>query len=316
MRKFSKLAVTAGIATGSFLIGQKYNDLNECFSLFFPIRNASASTALVSTERSSLDIPSPKTTTVEPWTQPSRAAEIMAYGWPGFDNLRTYEDFVLSYDRRTRTAHWVIEHLTPDRMTYDASVDRGKCAFMPDNSIHEYFRSTNEDYFRSGYDRGHLAPAGNHRKTQNAINQTFYLTNMSPQVGKGFNRDKWNDLEKHVRRMARKNLNVYICTGPLYLPQKEADGNLYVKYKVIGPRHVAVPTHFFKVALVEYEKDKFSLEAYLLPNAVIPDEKPISDFLVPLDTIERAAGFLIFEKIPKSKIKMINGQKQGGGLLW
>ena len=116
--------------------------------------------------------------------------------------------------------------------------------------------------------------------------------------------------------MARKNLNVYICTGPLYLPQKEGDGNMYVKYKVIGARNVAVPTHFFKVALVEYEKDKFNLEAYLLPNAVIPDEKPISDFLVPLDAIERAAGFLIFEKIPKSQIKMINGQKQGAGLLW
>uniref|UniRef100_A0AC34GTW3 Endonuclease n=1 Tax=Panagrolaimus sp. ES5 TaxID=591445 RepID=A0AC34GTW3_9BILA len=204
MKRLSQIAVTAAVATGSFIIGMRYNDLNEfSFTSFFPIKNASAATALVSSELtsppSSLEIPSSKTTVAEPWTQPSRAAEIMKWGWPGFDNLRTYEDFVLSYDRRTRTAHWVIEHLTPDRMTYDASVDRGKCAFMPDNSIHEYFRSTNEDYFRSGYDRGHLAPAGNHRKTQNAINQTFYLTNMSPQVGKGFNRDKWNDLEKHVR---------------------------------------------------------------------------------------------------------------------
>lgn len=56
-----------------------------------------------------------------------------------------------------------------------------------------------ECFQRSGYDRGHLAPAGNHRRTQNSINQTFYLTNMAPQVGRGFNRDKWNDLEKHVR---------------------------------------------------------------------------------------------------------------------
>uniref|UniRef100_A0A914Y8U6 Endonuclease n=1 Tax=Panagrolaimus superbus TaxID=310955 RepID=A0A914Y8U6_9BILA len=187
MKKLSQIAVTATIATGSFIVGHYYNDLNEYFPSFLPIKNASAATALISAERTSptLDMPSSKTT-VEPWVQPSRAAEIMKWGWPGFDNLRTYEDFVLSYDRRTRTAHWVIEHLTPDRMTYDASVDRGKCAFMPDNSIHEYFRSTNEDYFRSGYDRGHLAPAGNHRKTQNAINQTFYLTNMSPQVGKVF----------------------------------------------------------------------------------------------------------------------------------
>lgn len=77
-----------------------------------------------------------------------------------------------------------------------------------------------------------MAPAGNHRRTQTAIDQTFYLTNMSPQVGKGFNRDKWNDVEKHVRKLARKNPNVYIVTGPLYLPKLEADGNKYVKYKV------------------------------------------------------------------------------------
>lgn len=51
----------------------------------------------------------------------------------------------------------------------------------------------------SGFDRGHLAAAGNHRKSQLAVDQTFYLSNMSPQVGRGFNRDKWNDLEMHCR---------------------------------------------------------------------------------------------------------------------
>uniref|UniRef100_A0A915DDK1 Extracellular Endonuclease subunit A domain-containing protein n=1 Tax=Ditylenchus dipsaci TaxID=166011 RepID=A0A915DDK1_9BILA len=79
----------------------------------------------------------------------------------------------------------------------------------------------------------HLAAAGNHRKSRNSIDQTFFLTNMSPQVGRGFNRDKWNDVEIHVRRLAKKNRNVYICTGPLYLPQKESDGNFYVRYRVM-----------------------------------------------------------------------------------
>ncbi|KAE9547588.1 hypothetical protein FO519_009202 [Halicephalobus sp. NKZ332] len=285
---FARIASAAAIAVGSFFLGQNVDIKIPGFE------SGKAATAVIPSERASftLDKPGEKSGIVEPWNQPSRAAEIMKFGWPGFDNLRTYEDFVLSYDRRTRTAHWVIEHLTPDRMTYDSSVDRSKCEFRSDMSIHEYFRSLNSDYFRSGYDRGHLAPAGNHRRTQNAIDQTFYLTNMSPQV-------------------ARKNKNVYICTGPLYMPHKEADGNLYVKYKVIGQTQVAVPTHFFKVALVEYEEGKYSLESYVLPNDVIPNEKPISDFLVPLDSIERSAGFLIFEKIPKNQIKIINGKKQG-----
>uniref|UniRef100_A0A915EJK6 Endonuclease n=1 Tax=Ditylenchus dipsaci TaxID=166011 RepID=A0A915EJK6_9BILA len=127
----------------------------------------------------------------------------------------------------------VVEHLTPDRLVYDPSVGRSKSTFKPDTSIHTFFQSQNSDYLRSGYDREHLAAAGNHRKSRNSIDQTFFLTNMSPHVGRGFNRDKWNDVEIHVRRLAKKNRNVYICTGPLYLPQKESDGNFYTFPKSI-----------------------------------------------------------------------------------
>uniref|UniRef100_A0A914D6Y9 Endonuclease n=1 Tax=Acrobeloides nanus TaxID=290746 RepID=A0A914D6Y9_9BILA len=310
-------AIVATASSVSFFLGNSYTEWKENFPLVY--RVSKAATALVTPPQpfQQLEpVPRPKdlSSIEEPWAKPSRAKEIMRYGYPGFDNLRTYDDFVLSYDRRTRTAHWVMEHLSPDRMVYDPSVDRSKCEFRADESIHPYFRSLNEDYKRSGYDRGHLSPAGNHRMTQRAMDQTFFLSNMSPQVGKGFNRDKWNDLEKHARRYARRNPNVYICTGPLYLPHAESDG-LYVKYKVIGKSHVAVPTHFFKVVLIETEKDGFELEAFLLPNQEIPNEKLLSDFLVPLDSIERAAGFLIFHQFPKEKLKKINGKKTGG-LLW
>nr|AVA09693.1 putative effector protein [Heterodera avenae] len=247
------------------------------------------------------------------WLKPSRASEIMRFGYPGFDNLRTYEDFVVSYDRRNRTAHWVMEHLSPERMAYNAEVDRSKSVFKEDETIHPYFRSKNEDYRRSGYDRGHLAAAANHRTTQLAMDQTFLLTNMSPQVGKGFNRDKWNDLERHVREVARKgSINTYVCTGPLYLPKMEADGALYIKYKVIGSSRVAVPTHFFKAVLFERTKDNFELEVYLMPNDSIPDEKPISDFLVNLDTVEIAAGLLIFDRLSKPLLKKVNGKSIAG----
>lgn len=81
------------------------------------------------------------------------------------------------------------------------------------------FRSNNADYSHSGYDRGHLAAAGNHKAHQKHVEQTFYLSNMAPQVGKGFNRDSWNRLEKYVRKLVRNSNGVYCCTGPLYLPR-------------------------------------------------------------------------------------------------
>nr|XP_023021770.1 endonuclease G, mitochondrial-like isoform X1 [Leptinotarsa decemlineata] len=152
-------------------------------------------------------------------TNVSRVSQIMKYGFPSLDNVRSFDDYVLSYDRRNRVAHWVFEHLTADRVKPNDGVDRSKCEFKPDESIHKFFRSDNSDYKKSGYDRGHLAAAGNHKSHQSHIEQTFYLSNMAPQVGKGFNRDSWNRLEKYVRKLTKVYRNVYCCTGPLYLPR-------------------------------------------------------------------------------------------------
>jgi endonuclease G len=120
----------------------------------------------------------------------------MKYGFPGLDHIRSFDDYVLSYDRKTRTAHWVFEHLTAEHIKKNDAVDRSKCDFKPDESIHPFFRADNSDYRKSGYDRGHLAAAGNHKRDQKHVEQTFYLSNISPQVGQGFNRDSWNRLER------------------------------------------------------------------------------------------------------------------------
>lgn len=212
--------------------------------------------------------------------QPNRVSQIMKYGFPGLDNVRSYSDYVLSYDRRNRVAHWVFEHLTPENVKSNPKVDRTKCDFKPDESIHPFFRSMNSDYKGSGFDRGHLAAAGNHKSHQEHCEQTFYLTNMAPQVGSGFNRDSWNRLEKYVRKLTKIYSNVYVCTGPLYLPKTEADGKAYVKYQVIGNNSVAVPTHFYKVVVGETQDGKLELESYVMPNQVIDDNTPLAVFQV------------------------------------
>ena len=70
----------------------------------------------------------------------NRVSQIMRYGFPGLSNIRSFDNYVLSYDRRTRVAHWVFEHLTADMIKACDDVDRGKCNFMPDESIHQFFR--------------------------------------------------------------------------------------------------------------------------------------------------------------------------------
>ncbi|PNF21902.1 Endonuclease G, mitochondrial [Cryptotermes secundus] len=238
-----------------------------------------------------------------------RVSEIMKYGFPGLDTVRSFDDYVLSYDRRNRVPHWVFEHLTKESLVYNESVDRSKCEFTEDASMHPYFRALNSDYRGSGFDRGHMAAAGNHRLCQKHVDQTFLLSNMAPQVGVGFNRHSWNRLEKYVRKMTRTYKNVYVCTGPLYLPRKESDGKMYIRYQVLGANSVAVPTHFFKVIVAETADQKLDMEAYVMPNQVIDDKTPLTAFQVPPESIERAAGLLFFDKLSRDKIRKINGSK-------
>lgn len=70
----------------------------------------------------------------------NRISQIMKYGFPCLDNVRSFEDYVLSYDRRNKVAHWVFEHLTAESVQHNSEVDRSKCDFKPDESIHPFFR--------------------------------------------------------------------------------------------------------------------------------------------------------------------------------
>ena len=125
---------------------------------------------------------------------------------------------------------------------------------------------------------------------------------MCPQVGDGFNRDYWAHLEDFCRRLTNDYPSVRIVTGPLYLPRKDpSDGKWRVSYEVIGnPPNVAVPTHFYKVIFAEDGKTggNVSLGAFVLPNAPIHNDKPLTDFEVPIEAIERASGLEFASKLP------------------
>jgi endonuclease G len=138
------------------------------------------------------------------------------------------------------------------------------------------------------------------------MDETFYLTNMCPQVGEGFNRDYWAHFEDFCRRLTQRYPSVRIVTGPLYLPRREqTDGKWYVRYEVIGnPPAVAVPTHFYKVVFAEVDGTAggdVAVGAFVLPNAPIPNEKPLADFEVPVEAVERASGLEFVTKLPAQR---------------
>jgi endonuclease G len=164
-------------------------------------------------------------------------------------------------------------------------------------------------YARSGYDRGHQVPAADAKFTQEAMDETFFLSNMCPQVGEGFNRDYWAHFEDFGRRLTQKYASVRIITGPLYLPKLDpVDNKWRVSYEVIGtPANVAVPTHFFKVFFGEdgTTGGDVAIGAFVLPNAAIPNSKPLTDFVVPLEAIERASGLTFADNLPAIRRKAL-----------
>lgn len=89
----------------------------------------------------------------------------------------------------------------------------------------------------------------------------------------------------------------------------EPDGKVYIKYEVIGKNNVSVPTHFFKVIVMETDKGEFEMNSFVIPNQSFPENTPLKNFLVPVESIERASGFLLFDGVPKHRLKTINGKK-------
>eukprot|EP00842_Homolaphlyctis_polyrhiza_P006543 jgi/Hompol1/6890/HPOL_002507-RA len=252
------------------------------------------------------------------------------FGHPGpLSDLIVRDAYVLSYNRATRNPNWTAEHLSRSTLSLPSagSTDMSSSSdqqqqqqqqqvpsrlhskFVQDPRIPEKYQSRLADYVGTGYDRGHLVPAANVVSSQKAVDETFILSNISPQIAVGFNRGYWAGLERFVRGLTKNFDDVYVVTGPLFLPSKdESDGNYYVKYRVIGtPPNTAVPTHFFKV-IVAIKDSKHYAQAFVLPNEAIDlGQRPLTEFVVPIDAVERSSGLEFFPGLDTRQLPPICG---------
>jgi endonuclease G len=270
-----------------------------------------SSTAIASTSTAVATIPAsqvfgaPGASSFPGGSLPVNPGGLFEYGFPGpISDIATRTALISSYDRRTRNPHWVVEHITPESLAKRGG-DRKHSQFLEDDGVPVKFRALLKDYFRSGYDRGHQVPAADAKWSQTSMDETFYLSNMCPQVGEGFNRDYWAHFEDFCRRLTQRYPSVRIVTGPLYLPKKDpVDNKWYVKYEMIGtPPSVAVPTHFYKVIFAEDGRvgGNVAIGAFVLPNARIDNAKPITDFEVPIEAVERASGLEFANQLPMQR---------------
>ncbi|XP_077075353.1 nuclease EXOG, mitochondrial [Siphateles boraxobius] len=211
---------------------------------------------------------------------------------------RFYINHVLSYDQSRRTPRWVAEHLSGQRLLGQA--DRKHCKFKPDPEIPEIFTARNEDYLRSGWSRGHMAPAGDNKISEQAMAETFYLSNIVPQNYEN-NAGFWNRLEMYCRDLTQRFSDVWLVSGPLMLPQVREDGHKTVSYQLIGKDEVAVPTHLFKIVLAQKDSspDSLALGAFVVPNSPIGFERSLTDFQVSLTDLQRMSGLRFFPEVER-----------------
>ncbi|MCP3968310.1 MAG: DNA/RNA non-specific endonuclease [Lentisphaerae bacterium] len=158
--------------------------------------------------------------------------------------------YTLKYCRKWQQAYWVAYEINADKLRNPACKRKDK--FRPDPAI-DGGSARLSDYARSGFDRGHMAPAAVFKWSPKAMLESFFLSNMSPQT-KDCNRRIWKMVEARVRDIAMEYGTINVITGPVVL------GNIYEQ---IGKSDVAVPQLYFKVVL---DKNLKPIECFVVPN--------------------------------------------------
>jgi endonuclease G, mitochondrial len=183
----------------------------------------------------------------------------------------------LCFDKKYMQATWVVHFILPDIINGNASRsnDFRVDSLVPGGSANK------EDYWMSGYDRGHLAPSADFRWSKSALSESYYYSNMSPQKPE-LNREKWADLENIIRQyVADTKEPVCVITGGILSPED----------KTIGSNKVAVPQNYYKVVVDNEGPGKKGI-GFIMPN--MDCTKPLISYAVSIDSVEKATGIDFF----------------------
>jgi endonuclease G len=209
--------------------------------------------------------------------------------------------YVLVHSGEHKLPLWVAERVDRTRMAGSSLLSfAGRLweNFEPDPALSGP-KATLADYSDSRFDPGHHAAAGNilnkDAKYKAMRKDTFYLSNNAPQL-KDFNRGIWVRLEKKVREWAQSYGAVWVICGPAFISDSDSDAPR-PPVTSIGAGNVSVPTHFWKIVSRKQPGKDLVVTSWLFPHA--KSDKPLSEFVVPLETIEELAGWSFFPDVEK-----------------
>lgn len=211
---------------------------------------------------------------------PSTLDKYIPYSKKNTDIIR-HKAFILSYQEEYELASWVLHRLVKEA----AYGHEGRSNEFISDPLVESGSAVTQDYSRSGYDRGHLCPAGDFRHDKELQDETFYMSNMAPQVA-DFNRGIWSDLENKVRSWVKKRGELIIVTGPILKKGLPTIGRI---------NQIAVPEKFYKII---YDPATEEAIAFLFPNE--GSVELVKSFTISIDELEIMTGIDFFAKLPDS----------------
>lgn len=194
----------------------------------------------------------------------------------------SHNSYTLSYSEKNEQAEWVAYELKKS----DLSNNNFERPYFNEDKSVKTKSADWRNYKNSGFDRGHLCPAGDRRYSSEAYTETFLTSNISPQ-DREFNARIWNRLEQKVRYWAKKYDGVYVITG----------GVLKGNMETIGYENVSVPNEFYKI-VVDVSDGNYKAVAFLITNK--PSDKSFYEYVVSIDEIEARTGIDFFPLLEDS----------------
>lgn len=210
--------------------------------------------------------------------------------------VHKYSGFSLCFRNSYKDAEWVSYTLTQEKLIKNA---RRTNKFTEDKNISTGSAKLS-DYKASGYDRGHLAPAADMAWSEQSENESFLMSNMTPQVPQ-FNRGIWKELESQVRKYAQSLDFLVVATGPVLEKQPE-------EYSTIGQSKVCVPEYFYKVLLAKDKGGNWQSIGFILPNE--KSEQDIFSYKVCVNEVEERCGIDFFSALDDSIEEEVESQTE------
>ena len=208
-------------------------------------------------------------------------------------NGKDYPTYSLEYSYKYKHSYWIAYRFDN---TTGGNVGRNE-AYKPDPELPSQYAAKHNDYTNSGYTRGHLCSSSDRQYSKEANQQTFYMSNISPQSGNGFNQSgsAWNTGEDKVQAWG---YNISRSTDTLYVVKGGTIGEGMIKGYI--KNEIAIPKYFFMAVLFR-SGDNYKAIGFYMPHENLkddPDKKDPKKYLMSIDALEQETGIDFFHNLP------------------